>query len=315
MKKTVNKENIEGRVYSHNLALKTVQNTASANYGKEFINGTLDVATDDACLNVLTVNFTYVTETTKSGGKNATYTALKQIIDTGKTVVVDGMDAATKVKVSTSLIVNDFYSNRKGEEELVSAKRNDGGFVSIVNTLNADEHQRNAFTIDMLINGTRLVEANEERNIPADYLEVKGAVFNFRNEMQPVTMVCKNPVGIAYFESLDASSSNPVFTQVMGSIINEQTVITREEETAFGEPRVQSYTRSRKEWVIESAKKEPYEIGEDVTVEEIKEMIANRNTYLAGVKQRQEEYQASKAAPKPAATAPGAYAAAGGFNF
>ena len=81
MKKMINKEHIEGRVYEHNLAVKTVQNTESKNYGKEFIGGTLDIATGEACENIVTVTFTYVTETTSKGAKNDTYTALKNIID------------------------------------------------------------------------------------------------------------------------------------------------------------------------------------------------------------------------------------------
>ena len=69
MRKPINKEHVEGRVYEHNLAIKTVQNKDSANFGKEFINGTLDIATDDECLNIVTINFTYVTETTAKGAK------------------------------------------------------------------------------------------------------------------------------------------------------------------------------------------------------------------------------------------------------
>ena len=37
MKKMINTERIEGRVYQHNLTIKTVQNQTSANFGKEFI--------------------------------------------------------------------------------------------------------------------------------------------------------------------------------------------------------------------------------------------------------------------------------------
>ena len=47
MRRIVNKEHIEGRVYESNLALKTVQNRDSENFGKEFIGGSLDIATDD----------------------------------------------------------------------------------------------------------------------------------------------------------------------------------------------------------------------------------------------------------------------------
>ena len=47
MKQMINQEHIEGRIYQHDLAVKTVQNQQSANFGKEFIAGTLDIATDE----------------------------------------------------------------------------------------------------------------------------------------------------------------------------------------------------------------------------------------------------------------------------
>ena len=70
MRKNVNSEHIEGRVYQHNLELKTVSNQSSKNFGKQFINGTIEVATDEAGLNVVPVKFLYVTEMTAKGGKN-----------------------------------------------------------------------------------------------------------------------------------------------------------------------------------------------------------------------------------------------------
>lgn len=318
MRKTINKEHVEGRVYEHNLALKTVQNRESANFGKEFIGGTLDIATDEDCLNIVTINFTYVTETTSKGNKNETFTALKTIIESGKTVLVDGKDAATMVKVDTALGVNDFYTNRNGQEELVTAKRNDGGFVHIVNKL-CDEAARSTFECDMLINGTKLVEADEERNIAEDYLVVKGAVFNFRNALQPVEFVVKNPGGIRYFESLDASPSNLVFTKVWGSMKSETIKTVKEEESAFGDPVVKEYERKRREWVITGTAKEAYELDDEqngITMDEVKNALADREKYLADVKKRQDEYQASKnSTTTPNAGGAGVTAAQGGFNF
>ena len=321
MRKIINKEHIEGRVYSHTLALKTVQNTESANYGKEFIGGTLDVATDEECLNVISVNFTYVTEFTAKGAKNTTFTALKTIIESGKTVEADGKDAATMVKIDTALALNDFYTNRDGQDTLVSAKRNEGGFVHIVNSLDSNVGNRNTFECDMLINGTRVVEADEEKNIPEDYLIVKGAVFNFRNAILPIEFTCRIPGGIKYFESLDASDKNIVFTKVWGKINSQNIVTTREEESAFGEPVVKEYTRSVKDWTIvgTSTPDKMYTIGEDgdITTEEIMKALSDRETYLADVKKRQEEYQASKnSAPAQSGfAAAGVSAAQGGFNF
>lgn len=327
MRKVLNKEHIEGRVFEHSLALKTVQNTESENFGKAFIAGSLDVATDEDCLNVITVNFTYVTEFTSKGQKNATFAALKTIIDNGKTIQVDGKDAATMVKIDTALALNDFFSERavteSNPEGRVSAKKNEGGFVHIVNSLDPNEDNRNTFECDFLINGTRMVEADPERNIDADYLIVKGAAFNFRNAILPLELTCRIPGGMKYFESLDASQNNLVFTKVWGKINSQNIVNKVEEESAFGEPVVKEYTRTVKDWTItgcsSSDKIYTIEDGGDISVDEIKTALADREKYLAEIKKRQEEYQASKnsapAASGFAAPASGITATVGKFGF
>lgn len=318
MRKVINRELIQGRIYEHDLSVKKVQNTQSENFGQEFINGTLDIATDEACMNIVTVSYTYVTPTTKAGKPNSTYTALLNIINSGKTVVVDGKDAATMVKCDTALGLNDFYVNRNGEETLVSAKRNEGGFVTIVTKLDENEAARSTFEVDMLINNVRRVEADPERNIDADYLIVKGAVFNFRNAIMPVEFTLRNPAGFPYFENLDASPSNMVFTKVWGQVSSQVEKTTKVEESAFGEPAVKEYTKTVKEWVITGTSKPDsvYEIGDEqngITTDEIKKALADRETYLADVKKRRDEYEASKKTT-PTANA-GVSAAQGGFNF
>lgn len=314
-KKIRNYEHVEGRVYDHKLAIKTVQNTDSENYGKEFIGGSIDVATDEDCLNIITVNFTYVTEKTAKNNTNATFTALKNIITSGKTIVANGKDEATKVKIDTALALNDFYSSKGGEETLVSAKRNEGGFVTIVSNLDVEE-KRNTFEFDMLINGTKLVEADEEKHIDADYLIIKGAIFNFRGAILPVELTVKNPNGIKYFESLDISQSNMLFTRVWGKINSETIKTVKEEESTFGASKVTEYARSIKEWVVMGSSPNTYEIGDEeegITLDELKAKIAEREVYLADVKKRQDEYQASKNAPSVAKA--GVSAVQGGFNF
>ena len=316
MKKAINKITLAGRIYEKNIALKTVQDSSKESYGTEFINGTLDIATDDDCLSIVQVHFTYVTELTKAKKKNATFAVLKNIIDNGKTVVADGKDVATCVKIDTALGLNDFYTSRNGEETLVSAKRCEGGFVSIVATL---PEERNRFEIDMLINGTRYVEKDEEKNIAEDYLVVKGAAFDFRGGILPIELVVKNKKGIEYFESLDASAKNPTFTKVWGPIHSTTVVTKKEEESEFGEPVIREFTRTTKEWVIigTSKKDAVYPIGDaeaGITEEDIKKALADREIYLADVKKRADEYAASKAAGETSTKA-AAPASAGGFNF
>ena len=134
--------------------------------------------------------------------------------------------------------------------------------------------------------------------------------------MLPIKLVVDSAGGMKYFESLEASSKNLVFTKVWGNIKSRTIVTKKEEEVAFGEPVVREYSRSIKEWVITRAAKEAYEIGDaenGITTEEIQEKMATRETDLADVKKRQDEYRASQAAGGNAAAAPAV--AAGSFNF
>ena len=293
MRKAQNTERIEGRIYQHDLTVKQVQNQASENFGKDFIAGNIEVATDDEMLNVIKVHFTYVTETNKNGVKNATYATLKKIIDENKTCVTVGKDAATKVRIDTALALNDFYNNN---DELVSAKTNEGGFVTIINEL-GDPKERNTFSVDMVITGVTHVDKDDEKNIKEHAL-VKGAIFNFRNDLLPVEFKVENEQGIKYFDDLGASGSEPVYTRVWGKIISETKTTTQEVESAFGEAAVRTYRNTNKEWVITGTAKVPYDFGDEniLTAEELTKAAQNREVYLADVKKRAEEYKASRAA-------------------
>ena len=320
MRRNVNTENIEGRVYEHDLTLKTVQNQQSANYGKEFINGSVSVATDEAGLNVLTVHYTYVTEMTKQGKQNATYANLKRIME-GKTWVADGKEAAMKVRLTPSAALNDFYP--QGGDQLVSQQRNEGGFVSIVTDLAPEGPGRQKFTFDAVITGVTLVEADPDKNIPEDYARINCAIFNFRNDILPFSLVARSQGAIDYFMNLEASPSEPVYTQVWGEIVSTTVRIEKKIESAFGEPTVDVSEKSQREWVVTGARPETYIFGEadTITTEELSKAIANRNVYLEEVKTRAKEYYESKgnavAAAKPAGTTPkpNATIPAGGFNF
>ena len=311
----INKTHIEGLIYEHTLELKT-SGPNSKTPGTQFITGTVSIATDNACTNVVPVHFTYVTATTFKGSANATFGTLKSIIDgVIGTIMKDGKEKAGKVRIDSALGLNEFYTDRNGKEELVSAKRNEGGFVHTVDVLADDEKTRNTFECDMIITGAVRTEANIEKQIPEKVI-VKGAIFDFRKSLLPIEFSATNPNAMNYFEGLGATSKEPVFTKVWGRQVAETIVTTITEESAFGEASVREVKNTRRDFVITGAAKEPY-IWDDestITVKELNEAIAARETYLATVKQRQDEYKASKnnaIAPTTSAITP----AAGTFNF
>lgn len=316
MKKTENTNHIEGYVYEHELNLK-VSGPNSKNPGVSFINGELKVATDDELTNIVPIHFSYVTATTKNGNPNATYTALKAIIDGNvSTVMKAGKNNAGMVRIDSTVGVNDFYTNNDGKVELVSAMRSEGGFVHVCNALSEDLKKRNQFKCDILITNVSRTEGNEETGTK-DKVTVKGYIFDFRNAFYPATFVTYDEAAMNYYESLEVNPKNPVFTKLWGNQV--ATTIKKEIKTdsAFGEAYVKEVTNTRKEFVISGGQLEPYAYDDESTITEaeVAKGLADREVHLAEVKAAYEEYMASKAqVGRPVAT-PAPSTDSQGFNF
>ena len=296
----INTERIEGYVYStgnnFNQLSERVTGEKSKHPGTKYIAGDLDIAVDEAGLNVITIHYSYVTEVYKSGQKNNTYTTLKRIIDNPeKTWINGGKENAFKVQCTgVSIAVNDFIA---ADGSKVAAIRNENGFCSIVNELGS-EAERNIFTADMLITKITHIEANPEKNIKEDYVNISGAIFGYGPILLPVTFVVRNKMGMDYFENLEVTSSNPVFTKVWGKI-NCMTIKTeRKEESAFGEAAVQTYERKSREYVVTGTAKVPYDFGDEkvLTISDVNKMTQDRQVMLAEVEKRHNERQANKVA-------------------
>lgn len=321
MKKTRNNFHCEGLVYQHKLELK-VSGPKAKNPGVEFIQGSIQVATDDECTNIVEIYFPYVTALLSSKKENPNYLVLANLINgTFGTVMGAGQDKALKVRVDTSIALNDWYNDN---DELVSTKRNEGGFIHTTGPWATDENGRNQFEVDMVITGFRRQEPDPDRELPEKGI-VKGCIFNdFRKTMMPVEFSMLDPHGMDYFEGLEVSSSNPVFTRVKGKEISETIVRKIVEESAFGEPSVREVKNNRKDYVITWTPKDPYLWDDEstITAEELKQMIADREVYLAEKKANRDAWKASKGngvafnAEEPASTpAPIATKSATTFDF
>lgn len=310
MRKNENFCHIEGYVYDCSKLVEKVTGEKSKNPGTHYISGNLDVATDEAGLNVITVHFTYVTEVFAKGKTNATYGILQKIIAAPeKTWIGGGKENATMVKIDGNIELNDFIA---ADGQQVSARRMGGSFVTLTNQL-CEEDRRSTFSADMVINRVNHIDADPDKNIKEDYVSVNGGVFNFRNEFLPVDFIVRNPGGMKYFEELGVSNSEPVYTKVWGKI-NYQTVkIEKSQESAFGDSAVTTFERRNKEWIITGTAKVPYDFGEDgvMTADELTKALQDREVHWADIKKQNDEYLASKSTVVPAA----APAKPGEFRF
>lgn len=314
--KLKNNIHVEGYLYQHKLE-KKVCGPDSQTPGVEYITGTIEIATDDNLVNIIPVHFTFVTATTKAGKVNRTFGVLSNIINgVYGSMMANGIENAVKLKMDSAIGVNDFYSYRENPPTLVSTKRNEGSFnLDVVTDTLAAEEERSKFRVDMVITNTTYVEADEERKLPAK-LVLKGAIFDFRKALLPVEFSVVNEKAIDYFEGLGASPTEPVFTEIGGNQIAETIVKTITEESAFGEPSVREVKNVRKDYVVNWARPETY-IWDDpstITAKELREAMAARETYLATVKARSDEYQ-NKKAGKTTASAFTVAPADAGFKF
>lgn len=295
MKKSFqNSTHIEGYVYENKLEEK-VSGETSKNPGTPFISGILSIATDDELMNVIQVHFTYVTAVTGKGKANNTYNTLKAIID-GKiqNVMEHGKENAGMVRIDSSVGLNEWFDSRNNDE-LISVRRNEGGFVHQVNELNADPNQRATFDIDILITKATRMEPDEEKNLP-ERMILRGATFDFRKALLPIELTVKHPGAMNYFESMDISNTNPLFTELKGVQVSRTIVTRKEEEGAWGEVSVTETTHSERDFVVNWAKPVPYEWDDEstLTANELQEMMSAREIYLADIKRRRDEYEATK---------------------
>lgn len=323
--KFINSEKIEGYVYSIGSGFDQLSiresGPNSKNPGTKYIAGNLDIATDEDCLNIVSIHYTYVTETFGSGKSNATFGVLKKIIENAetKTVLTAGKEGAMKVKCSgVSLAVNDFIG---GDGTKVAQLRNENGFCEFVTSFTEKPEEKHKFTTDILITKVTRVEADPEKNIASDYANVTGCIFGYGPKIIPATFVVKNESGIRYFEDLEVTPSNPVFTKIWGEINCSTTLYTRTEESAFGEASVQTFQKRVREYVITGTAKVVYDFGDEevLTAEDVKKMSQERQILLAEIEKRYNERNTlpfdNTPAPESRKATPKGNIPEGGFKF
>lgn len=286
MKNTINKEILEGRLYDFDLSKKTVKNQASNYYGQEFWSGTIQIATDEAGLNVIPVHYTFVLPTFGNGKTDSRFSAFEKITSEEKTWLKVGKENAEMIRLTPSGDLNDFYI--VNDDRAVSAQRNEGGFITFIKELAPEGTSRNKFTYDMIINKVTVVEPKEDTD-DVLHARIHGVIFNFRGAILPWDLIAYNPKAIEYFEGLGVSSAEPIYTQVWGSIKNTTIKVEKEVENAWGEPMIEYSERTRREWVIEGSKPQLYDFTEE-DMADLQKKIGDRNVHLEEVKSAAIEY-------------------------
>lgn len=295
-KKFVNNVNVSGYVFSH-----TLQERVSRK-GVPFISGEVRVATDEDAMNVVPVNFRYVSEFWDAAKEkpNQNYGILQNLIQNVKTYENVGKEA-TKIRIGGSAGVNDFV-NRDGE--MASPKRVEGSFVHVNDVRDFGA----TFDIDTLLTKCTEQEFEDQDSV----VRLSGYMWDFRKAIMPVDFTVRVPGGKDYFLGYDISSKNPLLTNVKGDIVSTIIENVTYTEGAFGDPVAHTTTRTIRGWDVNFASKEPMEFDDESTLtkKELKQMLDEREEHLVEVKKNHDDYMAQRngngfsSAPKVATKAP-----------
>ena len=270
MKKIINKVHGEGLVYESTLESRVAGERAQVP-GSIFISGKISLQVDED--NVVTFDF-LEGEKNKNQKENKRFQDLKALIGM-KTIVSDGEENATKLRIDSALSINDFIP--KNSTEMISAMRNFNGFV---HTSTGKYDPKATFETDLLIsNKKKELEKNDDGDmVETGRLEVIGYTFSFKGDILPVKFYAISEAAIKYFVGI----TDNTFTKVWGKLVTEDSSYAKVEKSAFGEDKTVTYTRVKKRYVLTGANVEAYDLGDEsvLTVEEVKDALAARKVYL-----------------------------------
>lgn len=214
-----------------------------------------------------------------SGKTNPNFGIVKRWLDDPDSAI--GKD----FRISTAIDENSFMAQ---DGSVVKGTKIRAGFIDSRNVGRPEAK----FVVDMLMESEPYPEIRDEEETGRYLMNVK--IFNYQNMAYPARFVLGSEAAYEFYVSLEASKSNPVLIQAWGNVINNTIETKKVEESAFGEPRVEIYTTSRRENVITGGHSEPRELTEDIA-KLIKDGIAAYDVRLAQLESQANQPVASSA--------------------
>ena len=295
-----NKVSIRGWVWDYKLDERKTSSTANTP-DMDFISGWTDVATDEDGLNIVRVSWGFLgtRRTYKNGKNNDTYDCLAQLMS-GSSWKNDGKENAPRVRIDGSIETNDWVTR---DGELVSPKQVTGQFCHML-TATEQTTPCAKFSADMLAQNAAMRESQSGD----EYMELKGFVFGWGDNIFPVTFSVPGEAGQKFFEDCEVTPSEPYFGKVWGEIRSTVQKIEREvdnSQVGFGQVNAVNYsTRTLRTWDVDGANISLGMSPETVEQEDLDRMNKHREERLADIMARAKARMGNDQAGFPAQAAP-----------
>lgn len=273
----------ELREASNNVTIEGILRENKLDYkktteGKDYISG--DLLIEVSPTNIVPVNF-FSFRLKKDGNPNRIYAALENVIKTYNSVAKHGKDSADKVRITGGRLEGNEFYNAAGQ--LISTFRVRSNFV---NRVTGDFDPGTSFQVETYLQG--IVDEVKD-DVPTDRLMITGVVPMYGGRISILNFFVEKPEGITYIkENYQVGDT----VKLAGALNNETVEINRAEEMEFGGDIVNTFTRIKRELIIEKGGK-PYEDDEKFDKALIKQAMTQREVDL----NNQKEQAMAKASP------------------
>lgn len=229
-------------------------------------------------------------DTKKDGTPNKIYQSLQQL-KTFNSIASAGEENATKVQIRGAKINENLFMPQNGTE-VVSTSRISSNFFTKVNGTNFKPESKFRAIIKVLQVADE--EVNKDGDLtPTGRLIVKGALVGYADKVDVIKFVVEDETAINFIK-INYKEGDTV--QIGGRIRYTEEEYVQEQEVGFGEADTRTFTRRKREFLIQRGSAEPLDEESAFSDEDIKTALADRKERMEKVKQAAQQ-------PKPQAAA------------
>lgn len=279
LKQSWNKVEVEGVLVSKDISRRTY--TATDGRQREAISGSITIRVEQTINGEKVVCdipvSVFANKFTREGKENPSYTSIDKVLTEYVSLsAVDDPTRATKVRLNQATIqMNEFYSR---DGKLISYPRIRASFIQSVTDNNFTP--KASFDMEIVVlNSKDEVNANGETT--GRYF-LQGATIQYGNALDVVPFYVTNEKAINYMKSYWNEGAT---VRVAGTLNFTSVVEKKVTEMAFGEDKVEEYTRSVSELIITGGS-EPYDEDKAYTVIDVQEGLKNRQARLTDLKEK-----------------------------
>ena len=279
LKQSWNKVEVEGVLVSKDISRRTY--TATDGHQREAISGSITIRVEQTINGEKVVCdipvSVFANKFTREGKENPSYTSIDKVLTEYVSLsAVDDPTRATKVRLNQATIqMNEFYSR---DGKLISYPRIRASFIQSVTDNNFTP--KASFDMEIVVlNSKDEVNANGETT--GRYF-LQGATIQYGNALDVVPFYVTNEKAINYMKSYWNEGAT---VRVAGTLNFTSVVEKKVTEMAFGEDKVEEYTRSVSELIITGGS-EPYDEDKAYTVIDVQEGLKNRQARLTDLKEK-----------------------------